>query len=70
MPHIPQDEGVPEQNGASEFPPPAAPAMLEAKVENFLARRVELHLGQGVPVQLDERTRTSESAPQASQWNS
>lgn len=69
VPQRPQELGVPEQDAPASAPglPPATDA---AKVENFLERCWDPHLGQEVPVQLDERTRISESEPQASQWNS
>jgi len=69
VPHSPQELGVPEQVAPAS---PATPPLETdaAKVENFFERRPDPHLGQGVPVQSDERTRISESEPQESQWKS
>lgn len=61
MPHIPQELGTPEQDGAD------SPATLEAKVENFLASFFDPQWGQGVPSQRLERTSTSLSRSQLSQ---
>lgn len=61
VPHIPQDLGTPEQDGAD------SPATLEAKVENFLASLFDPQCGQGVPSQRLERTSTSLSFSQLSQ---
>jgi hypothetical protein len=59
VPHIPQERGLPLQAAASEESPPP----LEANTDNFFVTRFDPHLGQGVPVHLLERTRTSLSAP-------
>ncbi len=57
---MPQELGVPEQDGLSGAPP----ATLEAKTDNFLVSFFDPHLGQGVaPSQFLERTSTSESFP-------
>jgi len=64
---MPQELGTPEQSALSAAPPPG---MLAAKVENFLESLAEPHPGQGVPSQWLERTSTSLSLPQSSQWNS
>ena len=53
MPHIPQELGTPEQEGASP------PAVVAAKVENFLDSFFEPQCGQGVPSHRLERTSTS-----------
>jgi hypothetical protein len=53
--------GTPEQDGASP------PAVVEAKVENFLASFLEPQCGQGVPSQRLERTSTSLSFSQSLQ---
>ena len=72
MPHMPQEPGFLEHP-----PPPGAgpgeledPAVLLAKVENFLASFFEPQCGQGVPCHLEERTRISLSLPHCSQANS
>jgi hypothetical protein len=63
VPHSPQEEGVPLQEGGAES---AAPDV-DAKTENFLVSRVDPHWGQGVPSHSVDRTNTSESFPQPSQ---
>ena len=62
MPHMPQERGFPEHDGAA-----ASLATLEAKTESFLESFFEPHVGQGVPSQLLDRTRISLSAPHFSQ---
>ena len=66
VPHMPQEEGTPlhELPARSAAPPPAT---LAAKVENFFSSRVDPHLGQRVPFQSLDRTKTSLSLLQASQ---
>jgi hypothetical protein len=59
---MPQEWGVPLQDGAS--PPPAG---AEAKVENFFASFFEPQCGHFVPFQSVERTSNSLSLSQASQ---
>lgn len=54
----------------AQAPPLASPAPLEANTENFLSSLWEPQCGQGVPCQALERTSTSLSLPQSSQWNS
>ena len=63
VPHIPQELGVPLHEAPSEDAPPT----LDAKTDNFFVNRFAPHLGQAVPCQLLERTRTSLSAPHFSQ---
>jgi hypothetical protein len=63
VPHFPQARGVPEQDGS-------APAVAEAKVENFFESLAEPHRGHLVPFQSFERTRISLSDSHFSQWNS
>lgn len=67
-----QEPGLPLQSGPAPAPAPGddAPAVAEAKTENFFSRRVEPHCGQRVPFQSEERTRISLSARQVVQWNS
>jgi hypothetical protein len=60
VPHIPQDDGLPLQEASAPGDPPLT---LEAKTDNFLVNFFAPHLGQGVPCQRLERTRTSLSAP-------
>ncbi|HMO64191.1 MAG TPA: hypothetical protein PKE47_03015 [Verrucomicrobiota bacterium] len=67
MPQRPHELGWPVQAGASPAPSPATD---EAKIESFFVRRTEPHAGQGVPCHVVERTSTSLSRPQSSQWNS
>lgn len=55
VPHIPQEWGVPVQEG-SDAP---APPVLDANVENFFDSRVELQCGHLVPSHWLERTSTS-----------
>ena len=64
MPHSPQEDGVPLHDGGADEPPVLD---VDANTENFLLKRVDPHLGQGVPSQAVERTNTSESFPHASQ---
>ena len=66
VPHMPQEAGTPLHELPARSAAPA-PGTLAAKVENFFSRRVDPHLGQRVPFQLLERTRTSLSLLQASQ---
>jgi len=66
VPHIPQERGVPVQEGASLAAPPAE----EAKTESFLVSFVEPQAGHFVPFQSFERTRISLSFPHFSQLNS
>lgn len=54
--HIPQELGTPVQEVGSG---PVAPAVAEAKVENFFASFVEPQCGHFVPSQSLERTRIS-----------
>ena len=61
-PQRPQALGLPEQEGASSWPPPA-----EANTESFLESLTDRQCGQRVPFQSELRTRTSESLSQASQ---
>lgn len=68
-----QEPGFPLQSApepAPALPGDEAPAVAEAKTENFFSRRVEPHRGQRVPFQSEERTRISLSVSQAAQWNS
>jgi hypothetical protein len=58
MPHEP---GLPEQDSD------VWPATFEANTDNFLVNFFAPHLGQGVPCQRLERTRTSLSFPHFSQ---
>ena len=62
---MPQELGVPVQDGSEP-----APAVLEAKTENFFDSFFEPQCGQGVPCQSLERTRISLSFSHFSQWNS
>ena len=63
MPHIPQFDGVPEQEAAS-LEPPATDA---AKVENFFLRCFDPQEGQVVdPSHEEDRTNNSLSFPQSS----
>ena len=62
MPHMPQELGLPEHDGADSSPP-----LLEAKTESFFCNFFEPHFGQGVPSHLLERTKISESFPHFSQ---
>jgi hypothetical protein len=63
VPHKPHEPGLPLQEAASDDSPPE----LEANTDNFFVNRVAPHLGQAVPCQRLERTRTSLSAPHFSQ---
>ena len=65
VPHLPQEVGTPEQ-----LAPASSPAALEANTESFFCNFTEPQCGQGVPSQALERTSTSLSRRQASQWNS
>jgi len=56
VPHMPQEWGVPVQEGAGSEPPPLT---LEAKTESFFESFVEPQWGHGVPSQWLERTRIS-----------
>jgi hypothetical protein len=56
---MPHERGLPLQESATV----AAPPVLEAKTDNFFVNRFAPHLGQAVPCQRLERTRTSLSAP-------
>jgi hypothetical protein len=58
VPHIPQEVGLPLQEGESSEAPPE-----EANTDSFLVNFFDPHLGQGVPFHLLERMRTSLSAP-------
>jgi hypothetical protein len=62
---MPQDFGWPVQDGAAD-----SPATAEANVENFLFNFAEPQCGHLVPFQLLDRTSTSLSCSQLSQWNS
>jgi hypothetical protein len=53
VPHIPQEEGFPVQEGS------APPAEVEANVENFFSSFLEPQAGQAVPFQWLDRTRIS-----------
>jgi hypothetical protein len=55
---MPQELGLPEQDGASAVSPP-----LEEKTDNFFVSFFEPHFGHGVFSQRVERTKTSLSAP-------
>jgi hypothetical protein len=59
---MPQELGVPLQEGSDPAPPAA-----DAKTESFLASLVEPQCGHFVPSQLLERTRTSLSFSHFSQ---
>jgi hypothetical protein len=59
VPHLPHEAGLLVQEAPSDDPPP----MLEAKTDNFFVNRFAPHLGQAVPCQRLDRTRTSLSAP-------
>ena len=65
VPHMPHEPGLPVQLTSGSPPPPA-----EAKTESFLTRRVDPQWGHFVPVQSEERTRSSLSCWHFSQWNS
>lgn len=67
MPHMPQEDGLPEQEGGGEE---WFSAVLEAKTESFFSSLGDPQCGQGVPSHLEERTSTSLSLLQAVQWNS
>jgi hypothetical protein len=60
---MPQERGLPLQESSAAEPP----ATLEAKTDSFLVNFVAPHLGQGVPCQRLERTKTSLSLPHFSQ---
>jgi hypothetical protein len=62
VPHMPQELGLPVQEGASAASPP-----LDAKTESFFSSLVEPQSGHGVPFQSADRTRTSLSRSQALQ---
>jgi hypothetical protein len=63
VPHIPQEPGLPLQDGAAED----SPLTLEAKTDSFFIKRFAPHLGQAVPCQRLERTRISLSVLHFSQ---
>jgi len=66
VPQSPQEDGTPLHEGGAE--PVWLPVWdVEANTENFLLRRLDPHLGQGVPSHWVERTNTSESFPHPSQ---
>jgi hypothetical protein len=54
----------------AQVPATSSAAPLEANTENFLSSFWEPQCGQAVPFQALERTNTSLSLPQPSQWNS
>jgi hypothetical protein len=58
VPHIPQERGLPEQEGGSAVSPP-----LEEKTDSFFVSFFDPHFGQGVFSHRVERTRISLSAP-------
>jgi hypothetical protein len=58
VPHMPQEPGLPVQDGSEP-----EPAMLEAKTESFFDSLAEPQCGHGVPSHLLERTSTSLSFP-------
>jgi hypothetical protein len=66
---MPQELGMPVQEVGAGVAA-EAPAVVEAKVENFFDNFVEPQCGHFVPSQSLERTRISLSVSHLPQWNS